>query len=241
MDTTTLTHDVMQVCRNGHVITDRLLSAPDQGELHCDRCGAATVSRCLTCGQELPGALLLPGPVPIGKPQPPQYCSLCGASFPWTVRPRSTPAGTPLGMLETLLRRVPHVARQLAIRQGDRVPFRVEDDRDLEDFMRALLALHWDDARLETRTPSYAATTRTDFLLRPGAIALTVKRLRPPLGEAQLFRQLVEDAAYYQRLPDWRTLAVFVYDPARLLPQPAQLEAAWSRPHDDLEVRCVIA
>jgi hypothetical protein len=42
--------DVMQVCRNGHVITGLLRTCPERGLSHCDRCGAPTLDRCLTYG-----------------------------------------------------------------------------------------------------------------------------------------------------------------------------------------------
>ena len=63
--------DVMQVCRNGHVITDLLHTYADRGLSHCDRCGAATLDRCATCGLEIPGAVHVPGLVPVGRSQPP--------------------------------------------------------------------------------------------------------------------------------------------------------------------------
>src|SRR5439155_22287511 len=130
--TTELTQDVMQVCRNGHVITDLLRSCPANGLAHCDRCGEATLDRCPNCGQELPGAVLLPGLTPVGARQPPLFCSVCGAAFPW-VRPDAAPSSTALAQLEALLRRVPRVVRQLRVRQDGRPPFRVEDEKDLED------------------------------------------------------------------------------------------------------------
>src|SRR5262249_45788676 len=84
--------DVMLVCRSGHVITDRLSASPDRRLAHCDRCGAATVDRCGTCGRKLPGAVHVPGLAPIGRLQPPHYCPSCGAAFPWAERPRSVAA-----------------------------------------------------------------------------------------------------------------------------------------------------
>ena len=106
--------DVMQVCRNGHVITDLLHAFPERGRSHCDRCGADTLERCPTCGQELPGAVYVPGLVPVGSRRPPQFCATCGASFPWTERaPFSSPSG-PLRQLETLLRRLPPALEVLA-------------------------------------------------------------------------------------------------------------------------------
>src|SRR5437763_1122691 len=138
-------HDVMQVCVNGHVITDLLYSQPDTGRTHCDRCGAATLERCRTCGRELPGAIPVPGLIPVGERRPPQHCPTCGASFPWSARPGRAWQPAPLAVLEGKLRRLPLVARQLRCRHGERPPFRVDDGYDLEDLVRALLPLHFDD------------------------------------------------------------------------------------------------
>src|SRR4051794_8972458 len=81
--------DVMLVCRNGHVLTDRLQSCPESTTLRCDRCGAPTLDCCPTCGQALPGAVPVPGLPPIGQMRPPAFCALCGGAFPWTARPQS--------------------------------------------------------------------------------------------------------------------------------------------------------
>src|SRR5438874_339984 len=147
-----LVQDVMQVCRNGHVITDLLRSSPGSGLAHCDRCGAATLDRCPTCGRGLPGAFIVPGLQPVGARRPPLYCPACGAAFPWAREPRPAGAPTALARLEALLRRLPRVVRQLRSRQDGRPPFRVEDEKDLEDLARALLPLHFDDVRPECRT-----------------------------------------------------------------------------------------
>ena len=39
--------DAMQVCRNGHVITDLLRTCPERARTHSDRCGAATMDRSI--------------------------------------------------------------------------------------------------------------------------------------------------------------------------------------------------
>jgi hypothetical protein len=240
MDTATVCRDVLLVCRNGHVITDHLKTCPEQRLTHCDRCGATTLDRCQTCGQLLPGAAVLPGLLPIGEPPLPQFCATCGAAFPWTRRGPAPGQTAPVAELTGLLRRLPAVARQLRHRQADRPPFRIEEDRDLEDLLRALLALLWDDVRPEARTPRYAARTQTDFLLSSGTLALTAKRATPNLREDELRRQLEEDADYYRRRPECRHLVVFVYDPEELLPQPGQLEQTCSASRDDLPVACII-
>jgi hypothetical protein len=232
--------DVMQVCRNGHVITDLLHTFPERALSHCDRCGAVTLTRCQTCGQEIPGAVYVPEAAPIGVRRPPAHCAACGAAFPWTTRARTPQPPSALAVLESLLRRLPLVAWQLRDRQGDRPPFRIEEERDLEDLLRALLPLHFDDIRYECRTPRYASGTRTDFLLAPSDIALTAKRVTARVREDVLGEQLREDVAYYQS-KSCRTLVACIFDPERLLVDPRQLETAWAGLSEELRLQPIIA
>lgn len=235
-----LFQDAMQVCRRGHVVTDMAHTYPERRRPTCDRCGAATIDRCPTCGTELPGAVRVPGLSPVGVRRPPRWCAACGAAFPWTEA--AAPASPdPLAPLERLLRRLPLVVRQLRWRQGDRPPFRVEDDRDLEDLLRALLPSHFEDIRPESRTPRYAAGTRTDYLLAPERAALTVKYVRPPADVARFSEQLTEDAAYYRSRPDCGVLVALIYDPEGALHEPRGMESAWSIREDDWELRCVVS
>jgi hypothetical protein len=226
--------DVMQVCRNGHVITDLLRSHPEQARTHCDRCGAVTIDHCPTCGHELSGAFVVPGLQPVGVHPAPSYCSACGAAFPWTKQKRP-PKRESLLILENLLCRLTRVIRQLRVRHGDRPPFRVIDERDLEDLMRALLPLHFEDIRPECRTPSYSACTRTDYLLAPEGIALTLKMAQP-----RVLEQVVEDASYYRLERKSRTLVVFVYDPEASLREPCLPTTAGAENGEEPEVRCVV-
>jgi hypothetical protein len=231
--------DVMQVCRNGHVITDLLRSCPERGLSHCDRCGATTLDRCLTCGGEIAGALVVPGLQPVGVPRPPLYCAACGGAFPWTERRRPDPR-EPLGVLEAMLRNLPRTVRQLRVRHGDRPPFRVADEHDLEDLLRALLPLHFHDVRPQCRTPRYSAGTRTDFLLAPERIAVAAKFARADLREPQLIEQLREDADHYRAHGSCRTLVAYVHDPEGVLRDPQALSAACTQSEGDLRVRCLV-
>jgi hypothetical protein len=233
--------NTMLVCRNGHVISDLLDAFPDQAASHCDRCGATTLDRCPTCGQILAGSIAVPGLVPAGRLQAPHYCSRCGARFPWAERFNPSSGPEALATLERLLRRLPRVARQLRYRHGNRPPFRIDDERDLEDLVRSLLALHFDDIRPQARTPRYSLGTRTDFWLGPDGTALTPKLATREIRPPQLRAQLQEDILFYQRERSCRSLVCYVHDPEQLLTDRQQLEAAWSGPEDDLDVRCVIA
>ena len=230
----TSVQDIMQVCRNGHVITDLLRTYPERALTRCDRCGAVTMERCPTCGHELRGATIVPGMQPVGAHPAPHFCSMCGVAFPWT-RQRRPPQREPLEILENLLRRLPQVIRQLRVRHGDRPPFRVADERDLEDLLRSLLPLHFDDIRPECRTPSYAASTRTDFVLAPENIALTIKWAQP-----RILEQVQEDAEYYRRERKCRTLVVLVYDPESTLREPCLQPTASVEDSEGPEVRCMV-
>jgi hypothetical protein len=231
--------DVMQVCLNGHVITDRLTTDPESGRTHCDRCGAATLDHCYTCGSRLPGVVPAPDLVPIGSLPAPRYCPTCGAAFPWVRRPHAAPRA--MTLLEPLLRRLPLLIRQLRWRQGNEPPFRVQDERDLEDIVRAVLPLHFDDVRLESRTPRYSPRTRTDFLLPRAKMAITVKYVRDDVREPQLRDQWQEDIAYYQGRRGCRVLVGFIYDPRGLLHEGRILQTMLAEGADDLELRPIIA
>jgi hypothetical protein len=136
-----------------------------------------------------------------------------------------------------LLRRVPQVIRQFRVRHGERPPFRVEDEKDLEDLLRALLPLRFDDVRPRLRTPRYASATRTDFLLAPEGIAVAIKQVRSGLRETQLLDQVREDVEHYRQERACRTLVVFVYDAEGLLREPHLVPAEVG----DLEVVSVVA
>jgi hypothetical protein len=233
--------DGMQVCRNGHVITDLLETLPGRGLSHCDRCGAATLSACPTCGGALRGAVDPAGLVPVGVAQPPQFCSVCGAAFPWAQPAPITAAPEPVLLVETFLRRLPRVIRQLRDRHEGRPPFRVEDEHDLEDLLRSLLPLSFDTVRPERRTPAYATGTRTDFLLPAEGITLVIKRVGSSAEGDRLADQLPQDVTYYRELRTCSILVVFVYDPEQRIPDPRQLETAWSRSSAELASHCVVA
>ncbi len=218
--------DVMQVCRNGHVITDLLRTFPERGLSHCDRCGAPTLNCCPTCGGPVPGSIYLPGFVPIGVAQPPQYCAMCGAPFPWAQPAPASPSTDPVLRLDSFLRRLPRVIRQLRERHDARPPFRVEDEHDLEDLLRSLLPLYFDDIRPERRTPGYATGTRTDFLLLPEEIVLLVKRVASSADSDRLAAQLQQDVTYYQQRGRCSALVCFVYDPEQRIPRLKPLETA---------------
>jgi hypothetical protein len=230
--------DGMIVCANGHVVTDRSRANPELQGGHCDRCGAPTLSRCQTCGTELPGAPPVTGLVTVGQRQPPRYCSACGSPFPWAKKPAPM-SGELLPALEKLLRRLPRTIRELKLQAGSRPPFRLDDERDLEYLLRAVLPLCCDEVRLQIRTPSYASFSRTDFLLMPDRFAVTAKLVTAAGGEDALHEQCCIDTAYYAKQAICRLLVIFVLDQQGVLGNPEQLEVRLSSAQG-ISVRSVV-
>jgi hypothetical protein len=231
--------DMMQVCLSGHVITDVLASHPEQGSSHCDRCGSPTLSRCPTCGEEIPGAAPLAGLMPIGRRAAPQHCPSCGAAFPWAVEEGPAAAPDTLSEVQALLRRLPRAARQLRERHAGRPTLRVDDVHDLEDLLRAALHLQFDDVRRETRTPTYASDVRTDFVIVPDQIAVMAKLLTAN-AEPQIASEIREDTLYYQRRPEITGLAVLIHDPEQFLRDGQSFEAALAS-NGIPPVRCIVS
>ncbi len=232
--------DIMLVCDNGHVVTDRAREQPELLGSRCPRCGAGTLSRCQTCGTELPGAAGLPGLSTVGTREPPGFCSTCGAAFPWSKR-LALPPGDLLPAVEKLLRRLPRTVRELRMQAGSRPPFRIEDERDLEYLLRAVLPLCCDDVRIHGRTPGYSHVNRSDFLLMPERFGVTAKLVTRTGAEPVLQEQLGEDLRYHEREKACRLLFVLVLDMQSLLTEPEHLEALWSGATEGLKWRCVVA
>jgi hypothetical protein len=177
----------------------------------------------------------------IGERPAPLFCPGCGAAFPWTGIAVAAPAGDTLATLEPLLRRLPCAARQLRDRRPGTPSLRVADVLDLEDLLRAALHLQFDTVRRETRTPSYATATRTDYIVGREPVAVIVKFVGPGVTKRQLVAEIEEDAAYYQCRPGFERIAVLLYDPAQTLHEPYHFEAAWAQRADAIGVRCVVA
>ena len=110
----------------------------------------------------------------------------------------------------------------------------------MEDLLRGVLLLHFDDVPPEIRTPSYSSDNRVDlFLVPPGAV-IVMKWARPDLREPQLAKQWAEDVAYYRKRGGCRALVGLVYDPELLLVDSEALEAAGSRDSMEELETCIV-
>ncbi|MCB9598972.1 MAG: hypothetical protein H6724_10070 [Sandaracinus sp.] len=144
-----------------------------------------------------------------------------------------------------ICRRFPRVARQLssARRHSTRTGIDQADEYDVQDLLHALLLIDFDDVREEEWTPSYAgASARMDFLLKVDRLVIEVKRTRKGLGAKKAKEELAVDIDHYRTHPDCTTLVCFVFDPERLISNPAGFESDLEGQRtEQLDVRVVVA
>jgi hypothetical protein len=117
------------------------------------------------------------------------------------------------------------VARLLINRHGGRETIKISDEYDVQDLLRSLLKIFFDDVRPEDYTPSFAGrNTRLDFLLKKEKIVIEVKKTRDSLKDKEIGDELLQDIARYRNHPDCNTLYCFVYDPQGHIINPRGLE-----------------
>lgn len=78
--------DTMQVCLAGHKITGRFNEQPQSRKDHCGSCGKATVTKCPNCQFNIPGYIRYPTVISSDDSVVPDFCSNCGAPFPWSIK-----------------------------------------------------------------------------------------------------------------------------------------------------------
>lgn len=74
-------YDVMQVCLNGHLITDCCEMMPDHMKSFCPDCGSNTITACPECKASIQGHLK--GVLSIRQAPPRNNCHHCGTAYPW--------------------------------------------------------------------------------------------------------------------------------------------------------------
>ena len=148
--------------------------------------------------------------------------------------------------LRRLLTRFDQVVQQLQIRRNEkgspRSTINVNDEYDVQDLLRSLLYLFYDDVREEEYTPSYAGSSkRVDFLLKNEKVVIEVKKTRSNLRDKKLGEELTIDIASYKVHQDCQKLYCFIYDPDKFISNKNGLIADLEKQStDDFEVVVII-
>lgn len=153
----------------------------------------------------------------------------------------TTSLSDPFQRIERICNQFHNIARQLRQRHDSRPTLEVSDEYDVQDLIRVLLLLDFDDVRPEEWAPSYAgACSRMDFLLKREQIVLEAKKTRTGLTAKKVGEELLVDRQRYKAHPDCKMLVCFVYDPEGLIANPRGLENDLAQSDSDLPVRVYI-
>ncbi|WP_054813447.1 hypothetical protein [Nocardia arizonensis] len=126
--------------------------------------------------------------------------------------------------------RMLYVERSLCRRHDKRETLRVKDEYDVQDLLRSLLVLFFDDVREENWVPDYAGgSARIDFTLPDFGTAVEVKKSRPTLNARKVGEELIVDRDKYAKHPDISHLVCIVIDHEGQLGNPRGLEKDLSR------------
>jgi hypothetical protein len=147
----------------------------------------------------------------------------------------------PIQRVRRVLEKVPRAARALRDRYSGRETLRTEDEYDVQDLLRVLLTIDFEDIRREEWTPSDAGkSARMDLLLKTEQVVIEVKITKPGRAEKQIGDELIVDIARYETHPDCKTLVCFVYDPTGQIGNPAALERDLSK-DEPIKVEVIVA
>lgn len=148
----------------------------------------------------------------------------------------------PSKIIESLFERFHSVVLEINHRHDNRHSLEINDEYDVQDLLRGLLKIYFDDVRDEEWTPSLAgASARMDLLLKNEQIVIEAKMTRKGLGQKKIREDLFIDKAYYKGHKDCRKLYCFVYDPSEKIKNPRGFERDLSDVVDGFETKVFVA
>ncbi len=148
----------------------------------------------------------------------------------------------PLRRLERILSRLPQVSRSIekVKRHNSRESLEIKDEYDVQDLLKGVLHLEFDDIRPEVWTPNYAGTnSRTDFLLPPECILIEVKHTKNAKAQIKITEELIIDIARYKPYPGVKHLVCAVWDTEHHLTNAVALKTDLEK-HNDGFVTVVV-
>jgi hypothetical protein len=131
----------------------------------------------------------------------------------------------PSRIIESLFLRFHSVAVEIKNRHEGRGTLKITDEYDVQDLLRGLLKIYFDDIRDEEYTPSYGGCcSRMDILLKNEQIVIETKMLRKSLTQKKVRDELIIDKAHYRVHQDCKKIYCLVYDPEAKMKNPEGFE-----------------
>lgn len=112
-------------------------------------------------------------------------------------------------------------AHQLKERQNNAQAIEIDNEYSLQDFVHAILRLHFDKVDNEFPLPPYCGkASRIDFYLKEERIGIEVKYASKDLTANKLRKQLIEDKEQYVKSGFFKEIFFFIYNPQLVLCKP---------------------
>jgi len=143
--------------------------------------------------------------------------------------------------LENLLNKFHEVEIQLQKRYDNRTTLSITDEYDVQDLLRALLKIHFDDVRTEDAQASYAGgNSFIDFIIPSIKTGIECKKTRKNLKDKQLGDQLLIDIKRYKERHDCKILYCLIHDTEHFLVNPSGLKQDLEKEHEGMIVKLII-
>ncbi|MDZ7688891.1 MAG: hypothetical protein U5J64_09260 [Halobacteriales archaeon] len=143
--------------------------------------------------------------------------------------------------IELIFDRFEKVAGQLKERNRDKPTLEIQDEYDVQYLHHSLLRVYFEDIRDETYLKQHAGVNpRIDFLIEEERIGIETKIANHNHGKKRIRNELAEDKEQYKSDEMCDTLLCFIYDPDKVLSNPAEIEKDLSEMHPGLETRVTI-
>lgn len=151
-------------------------------------------------------------------------------------------AGDPLELVRKLCTRFHSVARQLRLRREYRPTLDVEDERDVQDLLYALLRYELDEVSAHEWVPQYQHPIPSVALVLPRhRLAIVAKKTKAGCGPRELTQQLAIDGQEFSASAGYQTIVYFMYDPDGRIGNPRGLEADLTNVSDAQVIEVIIA
>jgi hypothetical protein len=144
-------------------------------------------------------------------------------------------------IIESLFGKFHSVALEINRRHDERNSLEINDEYDVQDLLRGLLKIYFDDVRDEEYTPSYGGVcARMDLLLEDEKIVIETKMLRKSLTQRKVRDELIIDKAHYRVHPKCKKLYCLVYDPEEKIKNPRGFERDLSDKVNSFETKVYV-
>lgn len=104
-------------------------------------------------------------------------------------------------------------AQELRYRYSNRETILINDEYDVQDLLRSILKIYFNDVRAEDYSPSSAGgNSRIDLVLPIEWVIIETKMTSERLKDKEVWEQIAIDIVRYQNHPSFNKLIVFIYD-----------------------------